>query len=150
MVGLVRWGEADLFKERHGVHKQVDAASKTCGRRKATRSTWKWRRAASRHDEEKISRRAFPSGHHPQSEHYTEIIARHTHESTQQLMQHLSHTLASQKIRPVLSTINYCVCVCDHVLANCWRRLEAQNLEQSTHCDQFQIFELCQLISSQL
>lgn len=112
MVGLVRWGEADLFKERHGVHKQVDAASKTCGRRKATRSTWKWRRAASRHDEEKISRRAFPSGHHPQSEHYTEIIARHTHESTQQLMQHLSHTLASQKIRPVLSTINYCVCVC--------------------------------------
>lgn len=33
MVGLLRWGEADLLKERHGIHKQVHAAPETCGRR---------------------------------------------------------------------------------------------------------------------
>lgn len=33
MVGLLRWGEADLFKQRHCIHKQIDAASKACGRR---------------------------------------------------------------------------------------------------------------------
>lgn len=87
MVGLVRWGEVNLFKERHCIHKQIDTASKTCGRRSMSknRNMVDMRGANSsqqtRHDEKKTRRNTFsPCGHDPQSEHSNAgNAARRTH-----------------------------------------------------------------------